>query len=141
MSALFGGDVKWEDMKVWSGKTRPLCAFLSFSLYSDFFIGCMPLARPKQTCPLTGLPASYLDPRTNVPYANVRAYETLTKILQHEYVWSEQLGCYVGQEGERRAMGIEGSGRESDVERKEKIIEAEGMEKPSGLEADAMDVS
>jgi hypothetical protein len=89
---------------------------------------------------LTGLPAFYLDPRTNVPYANVHAYETLSKVLMHEYVWSERLGCYVGKEGERRAMGIEGRGRKSDVKGKGKAME-KGDEKAWGMEVDAMDVS
>jgi YL1 nuclear protein C-terminal domain len=52
-------------------------------------------ARPVQLCPMTGRPARYLDPRTNVPYASPAAYRTLTMILNHEYVWSHSLGCYV----------------------------------------------
>jgi len=55
-------------------------------------------------------------------------------MLKHEYVWSERLGCYVGKEGERRAMGIEGKGEKSDVKGKEKARE-------NALETDAMDVS
>ena len=85
-------------------------------------------ARPKQICPLTGLQARYLDPRTNVPFANVRAYQTLTKILKHEYIWSETLQCYVGTDGERRAAGIE----------KEKT---EGKGKKRARESDAMDIT
>ena len=48
-----------------------------------------------QLCPITGRPARYLDPRTKVPYATPAAYQTLTMILHHEYVWSHTLGCYV----------------------------------------------
>ena len=55
-------------------------------------------ARPKQLCPITGLLAKYLDPRTGVPYANMRAYQVLTSILNHEYVWSPALKCYVRRE-------------------------------------------
>jgi len=110
MAALFGGDVKWEEMRVWTGKGRPL-------------------SRPKQTCPLTGLQARYLDPRTNVPFANVRAYQTLTKILKHDYIWSETLRCYVGAEGGRRAMGIEGKARGKGEEKgKRKARESDIME-------------
>ena len=36
MAALFGGDIKWEDMKVWSGKTRPLCTFSALPPFSTF---------------------------------------------------------------------------------------------------------
>jgi len=51
-------------------------------------------------CPITGKWARYLDPRTGVPYADLHAYETLTQILRHEFVWNEGLGCYVGREGQ-----------------------------------------
>ena len=53
------------------------------------------VARPRQTCPITGRQAHYLDPRTGVPYADSNAYKVLTQILQHEYIWSSSLGCYV----------------------------------------------
>jgi YL1 nuclear protein C-terminal domain len=131
MAALFGGDVKWEDLKVWNGKARPLCTFSSLFYYTFRSYCTLRLARVTQTCPLTGLPAPYLDPRTNVPFANLRAYDTLTKLLKHEYVWSDRLGCYLNKEGERRAMGIEGrvKGR------------AKEKEKTWTLGSDAMDVS
>ncbi|KAF9007929.1 YL1 nuclear protein-domain-containing protein [Cyathus striatus] len=75
MAALFGDHVKWEDLKVYVGKGRPL-------------------SRPVQTCPITGLPAPYMDPRTGTPYANQYAYNMLTRILHHEYAWSPSLGRY-----------------------------------------------
>ena len=55
-------------------------------------------ARPRERCPITGLAANYLDPRTGVPYANAFAFQEINKILEHEYVWNEEFGCYVGQE-------------------------------------------
>ncbi|KAG2361911.1 YL1 nuclear protein-domain-containing protein [Suillus spraguei] len=76
MSAMFGDEIKWDEVRVFTGKQRPL-------------------SRPVRTCPITGTPAKYLDPRTNVPFANVAAFKTLTRILSHDYVWSEALGCYV----------------------------------------------
>ncbi|KAG2134573.1 YL1 nuclear protein-domain-containing protein [Suillus bovinus] len=76
MSAMFGDEVKWDEVRVFTGKQRPL-------------------SRPVRVCPITGIPAKYLDPRTNVPFANVTAFKTLTRILSHDYVWSEALGCYV----------------------------------------------
>ncbi|KAI6043793.1 YL1 nuclear protein-domain-containing protein [Pisolithus marmoratus] len=76
MSAMFGDHVAWGDLRVYVGKNRPL-------------------SRPVRTCPITGLPARYLDPRTNIPFASVAAFHTLTKILSHEYTWSESLGCYI----------------------------------------------
>ncbi|KIJ04804.1 hypothetical protein PAXINDRAFT_104010 [Paxillus involutus ATCC 200175] len=111
MSAMFGNHVRWEELKVFTGRGRPL-------------------ARPTRTCPITGLPGKYLDPRTNVPFANVGAYEMLTRILKHEFVWCEALGCYVdvgagvggvgGQEGtgggQGRAETDEGAGGEDEGE-------------------------
>ncbi|KAF5376895.1 hypothetical protein D9615_007200 [Tricholomella constricta] len=79
MAAMFGAHVKWDELKVYVGKGRPL-------------------SRPKQRCPVTGKPAKYLDPRTGVPFADLRAYEVLTRILNHEYSWNPTFGCYVGQE-------------------------------------------
>ncbi|KAG0703485.1 YL1 nuclear protein-domain-containing protein [Suillus ampliporus] len=76
MSAMFGDEVKWDEVRVFTGKQRPL-------------------SRPVRTCPITGTPAKYLDPRTNVPFADIAAFKTLTRILSHDYVWSEALGCYI----------------------------------------------
>ncbi|KLO17532.1 YL1-domain-containing protein [Schizopora paradoxa] len=75
MTTLFGDHVKWDEVKVFSGKHRPL-------------------SRPIARCPLTGRSASYRDPRSGVPFANVRAYRTLTRLLNHEYAWHDGLGCY-----------------------------------------------
>lgn len=55
---------------------------------------CFLLGRPVQTCLITGQPAPYLDPRSAVPFANIHAYQTLTKLLHHDYAWNESLGCY-----------------------------------------------
>ncbi|KAJ7178650.1 YL1 nuclear protein-domain-containing protein [Mycena crocata] len=79
MTALFGSHVNWEEVKVYAGKNRPI-------------------SRPIQICPLTGRAARYRDPRTGVPFADVAAFETLTRVLNHEYVWSPQIGAYIRQE-------------------------------------------
>lgn len=76
MAAMFGDHVNWEELKVYSGKGRPI-------------------SRPVDTCPITGHRAKYRDPRTGVSFANVRAFQTLTKVLAHDFTWSESLGCYV----------------------------------------------
>ncbi|KAJ3574987.1 hypothetical protein NP233_g1393 [Leucocoprinus birnbaumii] len=78
MKAMFGDHVKWDELKVLSGKGRPL-------------------ARVKQRCPITGEIAPYLDPRTGVPFADVEAYKVLTELLEHEYAWSPEFGCYVSR--------------------------------------------
>lgn len=83
MSAIFGDEVKWDEVRVFTGKQRPM-------------------SRPVRTCPITGTPAKYLDPRTKVPFANVAAFKTLTRILSHDYIWSEALGCYVTRNEEFR---------------------------------------
>ncbi|KAF8132462.1 YL1 nuclear protein-domain-containing protein [Boletus edulis] len=77
MSAMFGNHVQWDELKVFTSKGRPL-------------------ARPVRMCQITGLPAKYCDPRTNAPFANVGAYEVLTKVIGRGYVWCSALGCYVG---------------------------------------------
>ncbi|KNZ82129.1 Vacuolar protein sorting-associated protein 72 like protein [Termitomyces sp. J132] len=79
MAAMFGDDVDWGALKVYTGKNRPL-------------------SRPKQKCPITGKEAKYFDPRTGVPYADLKAYDVLTKLLVHEYAWNPSLRCYVGQD-------------------------------------------
>lgn len=58
------------------------------------------LARPVERCPVTGLPAIYCDPRTGVPYANAGAFKEITKVMEHQYVWSQELGCYLGPDKE-----------------------------------------
>ena len=51
MAALFGGDVKWEDMKVWSGKGRPLCTSLPlFSAMTNLYFSSH-LSSPKTNLP------------------------------------------------------------------------------------------
>jgi len=71
-------------------------------------------------CPITGLPAPYRDPRTGVPFANVRAYDVLTDILQHKYFWSATLGQYLtpfevpdGDSGDAAEGRLEGTAGKS----------------------------
>lgn len=54
----------------------------------------LPIGRITHTCPITGLPAPYLDPRSGVPFANAYAYQILSRILKHEFIWDETLGRY-----------------------------------------------
>ncbi|KAF8168441.1 YL1 nuclear protein-domain-containing protein [Crassisporium funariophilum] len=93
MEAMFGDHVKWDEIKVFVGKGRPL-------------------SRPRQTCPITGRQAHYLDPRTGVPYADSLAYKVLSGLLRHEYVWSPMLGCYIGREEPQQGIVTEGEGDE-----------------------------
>ncbi|KAH0838868.1 YL1 nuclear protein-domain-containing protein [Lanmaoa asiatica] len=96
MSAMFGDHVQWDELRVFTGKGRPL-----------------------------GQPAKYCDPRTNVPFANVTAYDVLTRLFGRGYVWCSALGCYVGVDetsrrgrspgGEAEGGGNAGAGVVEDV--------------------------
>jgi vacuolar protein sorting-associated protein 72 len=92
MAAMFGDHVKWEDLKAYVSRGRPLC-----ELCIPYRISTLRnyIARPVQLCSITGCPARYVDPRTCIPYATPAAYRTLTMVLNHEYVWSHALGCYL----------------------------------------------
>jgi hypothetical protein len=100
MQALFGDHVKWEQLKVYTGHDRPYGMYLIL-MYSHRVMANQRPARLIETCPLTGLPAKYRDPRTGVAFADVEAFQTLTKALNHDYVWNETLGCLVEREKPR----------------------------------------
>ncbi|PPQ97028.1 hypothetical protein CVT26_001286 [Gymnopilus dilepis] len=107
MEAMFGNHVKWDEVKVYVGKNRPL-------------------SRIRHICPITGRQAHYLDPRSGVPYADSHAYKILTQLLAHEYVWSATAGCYLNYEKpptadmekshpKRKTRALESRGDEMDV--------------------------
>ncbi|KAJ1568235.1 hypothetical protein HK405_003207 [Cladochytrium tenue] len=48
-----------------------------------------------QTCPITGLPARYRDPRTATPYASKEAFAILRLCHDHHYAWSPLLDAFV----------------------------------------------
>lgn len=64
-------------------------------------------ARKIATCPITGLPARYRDPRALTPYATIEAYNILTKMIAQDYVWNEEIGAYTGHVGVGVQRGIE----------------------------------
>ncbi|KAL5640682.1 hypothetical protein ACGC1H_001236 [Rhizoctonia solani] len=85
MQAVFGSHADWEDV----------------------LINGVKIPHPvKPVCAITGLPAPYRDSRTGIPYANAYAYRTLTRLLAHEFVWSKERGCYIGDEGKDPARGV-----------------------------------
>lgn len=105
MEGMFGDHVKWEEIKVYSAKNRPTCELVPDSLNCTKSVLIHVIsARPRERCPVTGLAANYLDPRTGVPYANLLAFQEISKILAHDYVWNEEFGCYVGQEEDEDEM-------------------------------------
>ncbi|GAA5879113.1 hypothetical protein JCM8547_008371 [Rhodosporidiobolus lusitaniae] len=59
-------------------------------------------------CPLTGLPAKYLDPRTLTPYANLAAYRLLTSLVDSQTsLYSDSLGAYTANVGLGLAREVE----------------------------------
>ncbi|KAG8705823.1 hypothetical protein FRC08_001425 [Ceratobasidium sp. 394] len=86
MRAIFGDHADWSEVLMNGTKSNG--------------------ARTTPICAITGLDAPYRDPRTGIPYANAYAYKTLTRLLQHEFVWSQEKGCYVGDEGRNAARGV-----------------------------------
>lgn len=58
------------------------------------------------TCVVTGLKAKYIEPRSGIPYANARGYQVLSKVLRHEYVWAQGMGCYVNDASDEGAEGV-----------------------------------
>ncbi|KAI9101383.1 YL1 nuclear protein-domain-containing protein [Phlyctochytrium arcticum] len=49
----------------------------------------------KPNCSFTGLPARYIDPRTQVPYATKEAYAILQGVVQNQFAWSPVLRTYI----------------------------------------------
>ncbi|KZW00722.1 hypothetical protein EXIGLDRAFT_135813 [Exidia glandulosa HHB12029] len=78
MRALFGRDEKWEDVQVYTNDKGPK-------------------GRKVEQCAITGRNALYREPSTGVPFADAAAYKTLLRVLDHEYVWSDELGIWVGE--------------------------------------------
>jgi vacuolar protein sorting-associated protein 72 len=80
--------------------------------YSLFFNKRIPTRAAKtvraaqELCPVTALPVRYRDPGTGIAYANALAYKKLQDLLEHKYVWSSMLGCYVGREDSMPARGV-----------------------------------
>ncbi|OZJ06732.1 hypothetical protein BZG36_00344 [Bifiguratus adelaidae] len=51
------------------------------------------LPRHPLLCPITGLPARYLDPLTGVPYANKEAYAMVQRVAKNMGVWCPNALC------------------------------------------------
>jgi len=79
MSTLFGDHVDWNAVLTLPHKAR--------------IIG-----RSFESCPITGRIALYRDPATNIPFASAEAYNTLCRLLEQEFSWSETMGCYTCRE-------------------------------------------
>lgn len=66
-----------------------------------------------------------------MPYADKYAWDTLTNILKHYYVWSENLGCYIAYMPLPAVQQPKGSGED------EGNGDEEGMEVDSVVEEEA----
>lgn len=49
-------------------------------------------------CSISGLPAKYLDPVTQLRYGSLRAYQVLQKVTAGEFPWNPELKMYVPTE-------------------------------------------
>ena len=45
---------------------------------------------------MTGRPARYVDPRTGIGYADISAFKTIRRMIDHQFVWSDSLDCFTG---------------------------------------------
>ena len=67
--------------------------FLVFTDTKSFPHQYFPQGKPKvakpQFCPITGLPARYVDPITKTPYATASAF----KVIRNQYVSQEEIKC------------------------------------------------
>ncbi|RKP22845.1 hypothetical protein SYNPS1DRAFT_31487 [Syncephalis pseudoplumigaleata] len=70
--------------------------------------------KPEQTaCAITGLPAKYRDPRTGLPYANLRAFAMLRRLASGTFPWNQDIGAYTSAIDEQASatrlhLGIKG---------------------------------
>ncbi|KAJ2473496.1 Vacuolar protein sorting-associated protein 72 [Coemansia sp. RSA 2322] len=49
---------------------------------------------PPKICPVTGLPARYIHPRTKIPYANLQAYRVLEELARGEHAFFCDIGVW-----------------------------------------------
>ena len=86
---MSGDHLKWEDMKAYVSRGR-LCRLRFPHRVSNLRYHSSTM----QLCSIRDRTARYVHLRTSVPYATPAAYR-YTMILNHEYVWSHALGCYL----------------------------------------------
>ena len=83
-------------------------------------------------CPLTGLPASYRDPRTMTPYSSLAAYRTLTALVEQTFPWDPTHCVFTGVNG----FGLQQELEDRQLSRGKGKASASGAqsagEKPSG---------
>ncbi|XP_033096446.1 vacuolar protein sorting-associated protein 72 homolog [Anneissia japonica] len=62
--------------------SRNFITFSDVNTYNEYFTHKKMRSHGKQICPVTRLPAKYLDPITNIPYATIQAF----KLIRETYV-------------------------------------------------------
>ena len=63
-------------------------------------------ATNKPLCVITQKPARFCDPATGMPFASLRAYRDIRRLLHGEIRWSYLLGAYVGEAAGAAAKGV-----------------------------------
>lgn len=128
MGNLFGHHVDWATLAVLprirpTGMSPKYCRSSHTLTHLDYPV------RKMITCPITGYPAKYLEPHSGIPYADIRGFKIIQGLLAHQYVWSESLECYIGDE--EQAKGVRGvpPGWEEAVSGKREKDESRGRER------------
>ena len=103
LKLILGDHIEWDHMKYIPHKGRPISKLI-MSVY--FGIAAYVSADRRPTIsPFTGRPAKYRHPETSIPYSSVAEFRHIQALLAHRYVWSEELGCWLGGEEDVPADG------------------------------------
>ncbi|ORX40261.1 YL1 nuclear protein-domain-containing protein [Kockovaella imperatae] len=86
MGIILGTHVDWQDVKYISHRGRPI-------------------NRRPTISPFSGKTAKYKHPDTGIPYCSIEEYKQIQALLDHRYVWSEDLGIWLGGEEDVPADG------------------------------------
>lgn len=76
---------------------------------------------------ITNHPARYRDPKTGLPYYNVKAYREIQRLHHGEFKWSNLTGSWVGT-GTQAAKGVPERFLHLEREREKKAEEEKGPE-------------
>lgn len=104
LKLILGDHIEWDQMKYIPHKGRPISE-LFFSPEGETQL-TPPADRRPTISPFTGRSAKYRHPATNIPYSSVAEFKQIQALLTHRYVWSEELGCWLGGEEDVPAHGV-----------------------------------
>ena len=90
VSVVDGAHTGGESVTMESRCTRNFVTFTDTNSFPDQYFPRRRPVRPKRLyCPVTGLPAKYMDPLTNTPYATSHAF----RILRNQFVKEGEERC------------------------------------------------